>query len=247
MKKSYVIGTGWWCGSKDERYGAGNPAKEFDCLKLEFADLWWANLKRFTNPEKLLITDSNSPVKPPYWIDGGKIEKFSMITNWGYQVLGSGYGYSSIFRMDSTAVTRAMILQGLYTMLNDIDYYVWLEQDCFLWGEGIIEKAIEDMGEDTDFSANTWAGAGSGIETCFMIFKASRILDIYNKFIEIGDMGMRHPDAENKYWNLTKHFSWKPLPFPGSRSQKNLMDGSQPHIFFHKMTPEQFESVQRYA
>lgn len=67
MKNKYVIGTGWWCNKDNSGLHAGS--KEYtspETRKAEFFDFWYKSIKQNTNPEKIIIIDSNSPTKPDY-------------------------------------------------------------------------------------------------------------------------------------------------------------------------------------
>jgi len=227
---SYIIGSGWW-SDVDEKYA------QSEVNIFEFSKLWWKNIQEITNPEKIFIVDSNSPVKPAYWNEEN-IERISMLANWGGPKYGRNapgkfevrfaYGLNSMFHMDLIGCTRALYLQAFYALFNDVDHFVWVEQDCLLKGKNIIEKAIDNMG-DADFSSN-FLPDGS-MESGLLVFNCKSILKIFNCFIIAKGIS-----SEEKYASLSKTMNWKPFPFPGHRNITNIAEHE--FIFKQKLLKE---------
>ena len=64
---NYIIGTGWWCDdtgvhshTKHQKYVDTSTRKK------DFFDLWYKSIRKFTNPQSIIVVDSNSPVKPNF-------------------------------------------------------------------------------------------------------------------------------------------------------------------------------------
>ena len=79
--KTYIIGSGWWCdtpasnvvsGSSNDtevrKYSVTGSERKIlgdDKIRSEsFHQLWYRGVDEFTNPKKIIIVDSNSPVIP---------------------------------------------------------------------------------------------------------------------------------------------------------------------------------------
>jgi hypothetical protein len=132
----YVIGSGWWCTHecswRSERKRLGD-----DLIRTAtFHALWYKAVDRFTDPCKILIVDSASPVRPPIREDDPRIEVISLDQN---------YGHSTSCQAKFCGYTRSCMMGVAYAWLCDADYFVYVEQDCLLYGEGLIEHAIERM------------------------------------------------------------------------------------------------------
>ena len=143
---SYVIGSGWWCADKSE------DNRDFlhgdDVIRgKDFHKLWYASVDRFTSPDKIIIVDSCSPIRPDINRDDPRMEFVSLSLNAGHSTCHAGKycGY-----------VRAILLGMEYTLQCGVDYYVYVEQDALLFGEGIIEHCLSHMKKPYMF------GAGEG-------------------------------------------------------------------------------------
>ncbi len=135
MKCKYVIGSGWWCAEKE-----ADTRQELlgdDSIRgKEFHQLWYQSVCKYSSPTKILIVDSASPIKPDINADDPRLELLSLDVNAGHSThhLGKFCG-----------CVRAMQLGMMYALQCEVDYYVYVEQDALLFGEGVIEKCIEKM------------------------------------------------------------------------------------------------------
>lgn len=129
---NYLISSGWWCSEVDgrqQRFGD-------DIIRTaQFHKLWHQSIDRYTDPTEILIIDSASPIKPEFATDA-RIRFLSLRVN-GRHATECLNKYAGC--------TRAMLLGMQYALVNDYDYYVYVEQDALLYGEGIIEHAISTM------------------------------------------------------------------------------------------------------
>jgi hypothetical protein len=138
--KKYIIGTGWWCdGTGTHTHSKHQPQVDKETRQVDFFNLWYKSVSKFTNPEKIIVIDSNSPIKPDL-SDKENVTLFSLSKNYGAAVDGSSKGILSGW--DRSILTSASI-----AFLDDAEYFVYVEQDCVLWGENIIEDIINGMGD----------------------------------------------------------------------------------------------------
>lgn len=135
---NYIVGTGWWCTNEDDKlvqksrkFLGANLIREQD-----FHKFWYQSICKNTSPKKVIIVDSNSPAKPSINSNDARIEFVSLPFNAGHSTdhIGKWSGWM-----------RAVIFGLMYAQMADADYYVYVEQDVLLQGEGIIEHCIKSM------------------------------------------------------------------------------------------------------
>ena len=133
---SYVLGTGWWCAAPDG--GGDRPlAKGDEMIRgVAFHHLWFAAVDRYTRPEKIIVVDSASPVPPPLCKTDPRIE---------YLRLDHNAGHSSVHTGRFSGWTRSVLLGLQYANLCEADYFVYVEQDALVFGDGLVESAIAAM------------------------------------------------------------------------------------------------------
>ncbi len=133
---SYVLGTGWWCAAPDG--GGDRPlAKGDEMIRgVDFHRLWYAAVDRFTRPDKIVVVDSASPVPPPLSPSDSRIE---------YLRLDHNAGHSSVHTGRYSGWTRSVLLGLQYANLCEADYFVYVEQDALVFGDGLVEAAIAEM------------------------------------------------------------------------------------------------------
>jgi hypothetical protein len=148
-----VVGSGWWCADSLHDWAIGSPATR----SVAFFDVWYRQLVRCLNPERIVVTDSASPVKPDYcsypvlrWIE-----------------LDRNYGHANDLRTGRirtkySGFTRAVINGAMYALCCDADFYVYVEQDCLLQGEDFLTHALGDSTEDILIGRVTENGRGLG-------------------------------------------------------------------------------------
>jgi len=171
-KKSYIIASGWWCDEdKSERHKIGD-----DYIRSrDFHELWYKSINTFTNPAKIFIVDSASPVAIPIKENDDRIEVISLLKNPGHPTKHSG-------KYSGWTVSALMGLE--YALHCGVDYFVYVEQDALLYGKNIIEECIKKMTKPYMF--------GSGDGTChplqqsFFIVHKSKIEELINSIHNIG-------------------------------------------------------------
>jgi len=166
----YLIGSGWWCSDADER--SINPNRKLlgdDGIRAAgFFRVWLDSVSRCTAPASIVVIDSQAPVKPDptlraqvAWIELPFNAKHS--TNH----VGQWSGWM-----------RSVLMSGHYALNSDADYFVYVEQDCLLQGEGIIEHCIAQMTTDLVFGSGE--GTPQPLQQSFFIVRRrslARFLD----------------------------------------------------------------------
>tara|TARA_R110001583_G_scaffold69129_2_gene196183 strand:- start:24679 stop:25491 length:813 start_codon:yes stop_codon:yes gene_type:complete len=159
----YIISTGWWCCGqlKDSRAKLlGDDALR----EKDFFNHWYKSVKAFSKPEKILVVDSNSPVKPDLMKNDERLEFISLNENAGHASNHTGKycGY-----------TRAIFTGMGYAISCNVDYWVYLEQDALLYGDNIVEEAVKRM--KGDFLFGSGIGTPQVLQQSFIIMKTSFI------------------------------------------------------------------------
>jgi len=169
-KSSYVITSGWWSTEDDIDDRTIKVGDSFIRSK-DFHKLWYEVIDRFTKAKKVYIVDSASPVKP---ILGSNEELVSLVENAGHSTHHTG---------KLCGVSRAHLLGMSLALANEVDYWVYIEQDALIYGDEIIEKAIENMTKPYMFGAG-W-GTPQPMQQSFMIIKREAIPTFIKNFIAI--------------------------------------------------------------
>lgn len=148
-----VVGSGWWCDKKSHDWAKGADITR----KTVFFSLWLRQVERYLDPDRIVITDSNSPLKPD-WQSHPKI-------NW--IVLDKNYGQPNDVRVGKiktklSGFTKSVISGAMYALCCDADFYVYVEQDCLIRGEDFLRHAID--GSDADIFLGQRTKGGKGIE-----------------------------------------------------------------------------------
>ena len=166
---SYVIGSGWWCADKNLDSRAELLGDD-EIRGHKFHQLWYEAICRYTSPEKIIIVDSCSPSKPLLNSKDDKLEFISLNVNGGH---------STNHKEKFCGYTRAILLGLEYALQCEADYYVYVEQDALIYGEGIIEHCISKMTKPYMF------GSGDGtpglLQQSFFIMRRDAILAFKNK------------------------------------------------------------------
>jgi hypothetical protein len=146
-----VVGSGWWCDEEPHEWAIGSPTTR----SVAFFDLWYRQVLRGLQPDRIVITDSASPIKPDYpsyslvqWID-----------------LDRNYGHANDIRVGRistkySGVTRSLMNGAMYALCCDADFYVFVEQGCVLRGDDFLRHALGDSTADILLGAPTENGKG---------------------------------------------------------------------------------------
>ena len=169
MKKSnYIITSGWWSIGDDNKDSRKIIKGDSFIRSEEFHKLWFKAVNTFTNPKKIYIIDSASPVKPVIHTD--KEILISLLDNAGHSTNHTG---------KLCGVSRAHLLGMSFAMANEVDYWVYIEQDALIYGKGIIEECIQKMKKPYMFGYGL--GTPQPVQQSLMIIKRDAIPKfIYN-------------------------------------------------------------------
>ncbi len=170
-KPKYIVTSGWWCGEvADEiRKKQGSEA----IRALSFFDNWKQSVLSHTRPQKIMVLDSASPLKPSRE-QLSDIEFISILDNPGHSTKHTGK-YSGYM--------RSIIMGITYASMCDADYWVYIEQDVLLQGKGIIEKCIEEM--RTPFMFGSGKGTYQLLQQSFIIIHKSGFDDFIKRITRI--------------------------------------------------------------
>jgi hypothetical protein len=128
------VATGWYSSMTPRSY----RTKGDDLIRgVDFRPLWWRSLDAFAAPRHVLIIDSASPVK----VDDASFtstpfQTIEMLVNPGHSQNGT---------MHYCGYMAGVILGLEFALLNDVDLFVYVEQDALLFGERIIEKTKQAL------------------------------------------------------------------------------------------------------
>lgn len=171
---SYIIGTGWWCSEqiKDSR---AQLLGDHNIRAQSFHRKWYEAVNKSTNPEKIIIVDSCSPIKPEIDQTDSRIELISLNINAGHSTnhIGKFCGY-----------TRAIFLGLEYTLNCDVDYFVYIEQDALIYGEGIVEHCIRQMNKPYMYGSGR--GTPGALQQSFFIMHRDGIQPFMDRIKKIG-------------------------------------------------------------
>jgi len=192
----YVIGSGWWCSDADERIV--NPNRKLlgdDKVRaVGFFQLWLESIRRCTSPLGIVVIDSHAPTKPDpdlqrevSWVELPFNAKHS--TNH----LGKWSGW-----------LRSVLMSGHYALNSDAEYFVYVEQDCLLEGDGIIEHCISHM--TTDLMFGSGEGTPQPLQQSFFIVRRKRLARFLHNIV-----CLRADDRDlSPEWKFV-YASWWPL------------------------------------
>ncbi|WP_299261800.1 hypothetical protein [uncultured Kushneria sp.] len=140
-KYSYIINSGWWCGEKSPENEKRVEYGSSEIRGVAFFREWYESVNRHTSPTKIIVVDSASPTIPQL-PDDERMEFISMDVNGGHSTSHVG---------KYAGCTRCFFVGLAYTYASEADYWVYVEQDALLFGEGIVEHAIDNMTSDFMF------------------------------------------------------------------------------------------------
>jgi hypothetical protein len=146
-----IVGSGWWCDNKPHDWTIGSPVTQ----SVDFFKLWYRQVMRCLNPHSIVVTDSAAPEKPDY----------RSFTNIHWIELDRNYGQPNDIRVGRiqakySGFTRAVINGAMYALCCEADFYVFVEQDCLLYGDDFLNHAVADCSDDILLGRPTERGKG---------------------------------------------------------------------------------------
>lgn len=195
----YIIGTGWWCdGTGIHTHSNHQKTVDKETRQKDFFNLWYTSIKKFTNPKKIIVIDSNSPVKPD--LRDKDVILHSLDKNYGASLDGTR-------NKQLSGWDRSILLSASMAFFEDIDYFVYIEQDCLIYGNGIIEYAIDKMGK-LPIMLGSGKNTPQPIQQSFIIIKKDFIPTFLNIETTLNttqltiDSEKRYADEFKKYYTF---------------------------------------------
>lgn len=129
-----LVCTGWYSSGAPRSYITYGDE---EIRNNAFRPLWWQSLDTFVKPAHVLVVDSASPVKPnDYQHTSTKFSTIELLKNPGHsQNCTTHYcGY------------MASVIVGLeFALLNDVDFFLYIEQDALTYGKGFVERIKQSL------------------------------------------------------------------------------------------------------
>ncbi len=194
----YIVGSGWW--STEESNTVVNPKRKNVgdpfIRSVDFFDHWLSSVRRYSAPQSIIVVDSNSPQKP------------SLDRREGVQWVS--LPFNAKHSTDHVGVwcgwTRSVIVSATYAMAADCEYFVYVEQDCLLKGDGIIEACVSQMKTGVMFGCGN--GTPQPIQQSLFVISAKRLPRFVSNLCSIK---LRDCDLSPEWKFLCA--TWRPFVF----------------------------------
>jgi len=122
-----IVCTGWYCGSDEHRNYITHGSDKIRTI--EFRKLWLESVNKFLAPDLIFVVNSNSQQKPVF--DSTKEE-------WCDLTINPGHPQNTSFKFSGWTTS---VLIGLeFSLASKVDYFLYVEQDCLVYGASIIEE-----------------------------------------------------------------------------------------------------------
>jgi hypothetical protein len=146
-----VVGSGWWCADKPHQWALGSDKAS----SVTFFDHWYRQVMTCLTPDRIVVTDSASPFKP----DHANFDRLVWIE------LDRNYGHPNDLRVGLidtkySGFTRSVLSGAMHALCCDADFYVYVEQDCLIYGEDFLEKALAGSDQEILLGPPTENGKG---------------------------------------------------------------------------------------
>ncbi|MBO7913687.1 hypothetical protein J5X89_18890 [Vibrio sp. G41H] len=166
-----IIGTGWWSSNVDDR-----KIKHGDDLirSKEFSEVWLQELNKTVKYDKLVVVDSNSPVKSQSLLGNRDFEYIELLENGGHatNIVGLHCGWS-----------RGVILSMLYAYYSSCDYYVYIEQDVLIKGDNFVENIIS--AQKTGYSFGKSKDYPQPLQQSLFVIEKRKIIEFISRYTSI--------------------------------------------------------------
>ena len=157
-----LVATGWFSTNEARSY----VTKGDELIRgVGFRSLWWKSVDTFIKPQHVFIVDSASPIKPD--------DAAHTATPFQYTELLMNPGHSQNGKTHYCGYMAGVILGLEFALLNDVDMFLYVEQDALVFGDAIVEKTKNALRR-----RNLVFGSGG--------------LDIQQSFFAANKKGIRH-------------------------------------------------------
>src|SRR5258708_62906 len=124
-----LVATGWYAAHGPRSY----RTKGDDIIRgVGFRQLWWRSLDRYAAPGHVFIVDSASPVKPA--------DAACTSTRFQDVELLRDAGQAENGKTDYCGYMAGVILGLEFALHNDVEMFLYVEQDALLFGDDIVAK-----------------------------------------------------------------------------------------------------------
>lgn len=234
-----VVGTGWWCEGDRTAGVVGSNAQRSQY----FFDLWYHCVQRYIAPEKIIVVDSASPVRPRL-DDKPNVEFVSLDRNY----LHSRALAQRVLVTKYAGWTRSVFLSACYAAMCDADYYVYVEQDCLIHGEGFLQEGVSRgaSGIWLGYWHRNARGASGGhfnsnvVQTSVMIARSESILRFANGSV-LGPQSDGEYAPEKRLMGNCKPYDVLHLPYGRNRP----IDWTKPHLYAQHLTDDEIAGFLR--
>lgn len=242
-KKPYVIGSGWFCDGTGKHAGSIQPHMQSadDCRRRDFHHVWYHFINKYTNPAKILIVDSNSPVKPPINRNDERIEYLDLDRNFGHAV-------SADKNLSMSGWERAVIMGAMYALLNEMDF-VYVEQDCLVVGSNWVDYCRNRMNKKK-IMFGSGAGTFQRIQQSLFLVDVEYIPEFLNVSINPKTGGvqrvfnrnrLKHENPESRWYRyFSKHADY--LPFGSGRARP--IPTNDDYFYVQHLTNPELKEIQ---
>jgi hypothetical protein len=158
-----LVASGWFATNEARSYVTAGDEM---IRGVELRPLWWKSVDTFIKPQHVFIVDSASPIKPD--------DASCTSTPFQYTELLINPGHSQNGKTHYCGAMAAIMLGLEFALHNDVDMFLYVEQDALVFGDAIVEKTK------------------SALRRKDLVFGASRGLDIQQSFFAANKKGIRH-------------------------------------------------------
>jgi hypothetical protein len=229
--RKVIVASGWWCDSRPHDWSLGSPFTR----TVEFFPLWYAQVVDCLRPDRVVVTDSASPIKPN--ITALPIEWITLDRNYGH----SNDLRTGRIQTKYSGFTRAVMNGAMYALCCDADFYVFVEQDCLLYGSDFLQHALGNTSSDILLGAPTENGQGLYGRVAAPMLQQSLIVvrrSGLERFIQ-GVLGSEHGDGERSPEETMRlrlmPFEYLQVPFGRSRP----LDFGRTHFYAQHLNDDE--------
>lgn len=242
VRPKVVVGTGWWCDVMPHDSAIGAAATRSPA----FFEMWYQQVVRCLRPTRVVVTDSASPIKPDY--------QSKDLLEW--ITLDRNYGHPNDIRTGKISIstkysgfTRGVLNGAMYALCCDADFYVYVEQDCLLYGEDFLARAIGNSTSDIFLGQVTENGRGlNGAVAAAMLQQSVMIVRLagLERFLVALLRAPWRDDERSPEMIMAAQlvpFDWLRIPFGRSRP----IDFNESHFYAQHLTEQELNHFLRLA
>lgn len=236
MLKKVIVGTGWWCADQAHEWSIGSHQTRTQA----FFDAWHNQVLACIEPELIHVTDSAAPLKP---------QRHDELAGVVWTSLDRNYGHANDIRTGKirtkySGFTRSVLLGAMYALMCDATHYVYVEQDCLVFGSNFLEAAMGSSEADIFLGMPTENGVGlAGVAAPMLqqsvVIVRHAALERFIQQLLSSPFSDGELSPEETMRQLLPPFDLLKVPFGRSRP----IDPSVPHFYAQHLSDAELESV----